>query len=450
MLSSALLQLNIILKNSGTYEGIVSRIRHELLGIPWDRTDDAILKLQFLARLAIQYDLADLAALLSVPAMISCFVLRDGYFSIEGSGILVLSCDLVQLWAHFALLVVIKPAAFYVARKILERKMARALLGQRTIHGTSALAAEFMVAEKERIERKKQSHTRRSQSRRTISMRAKSRRAGGDGKDGRAKATKAKIAPAAQQRGQQPTSASQGRPPASQQQQRQAGQKQQQAQGQPAQGQSAQQLEKLAHGQQELYRRSKGDAEGGKPNGIEPLPRILTCATARQRVTRERVLTAGGSIPLTPPAEASFSGELCKEDGQRLNDIVISHVGDDLGFGEERKHVLASEFEISNLNYRSLFNRTIRRSYRFFAAAVLFELFAVLPRHMTVPTGAVLHGGAPIAHASFPLDASRTHVPVWAAWLRMPAATEFALDEPGRLANLQLNASSSCVQAAFG
>ena len=74
----------------------------------------------------------------------------------------------------------------------------------------------------------------------------------------------------------------------------------------------------------------------------------------------------------------------------------------------------------------------------------------MLPRHMSVPTDGVLYVGSPIAHASFPLDASRTHVPAWAAWLRMPAATEFALDEPGRLAYLQLNASSGCVQAAFG
>ena len=48
--------------------------------------------LQFLARLGIQYDLADVTSILLVPTIVSATVWRDGYFTMQGTGILVEHC----------------------------------------------------------------------------------------------------------------------------------------------------------------------------------------------------------------------------------------------------------------------------------------------------------------------------------------------------------------------
>ena len=126
-----LLQVNVILKNSGTYEGAVHWVRHKLFPKAVDSSSgDALLKLQFLARLAIQYDLADLTAIATVPSLVSLLVWRDGWFSLDGTGLIVLPCDLPSLWGNFCILLVIKPFSFLCARKLLEAKMSRTLLGK--------------------------------------------------------------------------------------------------------------------------------------------------------------------------------------------------------------------------------------------------------------------------------------------------------------------------------
>jgi len=96
----------------------------------------------------VQYDLADVAALLLVPTLISLFVWRDGWFTLQGTGILVRRCDLPFLWQRHAVLLVIKPAASMIARAILSRHMRKTLLGKKTIHGVSKLAAELMASRK--------------------------------------------------------------------------------------------------------------------------------------------------------------------------------------------------------------------------------------------------------------------------------------------------------------
>lgn len=48
-------------------------------------TDPAI-KLQFLARVAIQYDLADMVAIAVAPTIVSIFVWRDGLFTLQVCG----------------------------------------------------------------------------------------------------------------------------------------------------------------------------------------------------------------------------------------------------------------------------------------------------------------------------------------------------------------------------
>ena len=62
-----------------------------------------MLKLQFLARIAISYDLADLTAMFTVPAMVSFFVLRDGFFSLAPQRSFSFLCALSSCFTSLAL-----------------------------------------------------------------------------------------------------------------------------------------------------------------------------------------------------------------------------------------------------------------------------------------------------------------------------------------------------------
>ena len=57
-------------------------------------TTPSIFLWQFLARLGIQDDLADLAAIVLTPTLVSAFCWRDGRFVLQGTGIVVRRCDL--------------------------------------------------------------------------------------------------------------------------------------------------------------------------------------------------------------------------------------------------------------------------------------------------------------------------------------------------------------------
>lgn len=72
--------------------------------------------------------------------------MRDGFFTMQDSGIVVRSCDLGNMWARFLILLVVKPIASLIARKIISVKMRKTLLGKKTIHGTSKLAAEIVAS----------------------------------------------------------------------------------------------------------------------------------------------------------------------------------------------------------------------------------------------------------------------------------------------------------------
>ena len=134
-----------MLRNSGTYDGLVSSWwlklqRRQALrrGLkpppPPSGPDDTLFKLQFYARLAIQYDMADLTAMLVVPICVTLFCARDGAFALEGANVLVRRCDLLNMWLHFGvLLVLIKPWSTLLARRIVARHMARTLLGMQTL-----------------------------------------------------------------------------------------------------------------------------------------------------------------------------------------------------------------------------------------------------------------------------------------------------------------------------
>lgn len=65
----------------------------------------------------------------------------------------------------------------------------------------------------------------------------------------------------------------------------------------------------------------------------------------------------------------------------KLTHMVLDTAFDRLGFSDERKAVFARDFEISNLDYKSLFAKTVQRSYVFFAVGAVFQLFAILPRY---------------------------------------------------------------------
>ena len=109
-----------------------------------DPLSDPLYRLQYLARLAIQYDLADLTAMVVTPCAVSFFVWRDGWFTLQGSGILVRHCDVGRMWVRFATLLCIKPVASSIARWMLIRKMRSTLLGRRTVHGVSAVVSNYL------------------------------------------------------------------------------------------------------------------------------------------------------------------------------------------------------------------------------------------------------------------------------------------------------------------
>ena len=57
----------------------------------------------------MQLDLAQLYALILVPSVVSFIVWRDGYYTLQHTGILVQACDLPYVWARFAILLLVKP-----------------------------------------------------------------------------------------------------------------------------------------------------------------------------------------------------------------------------------------------------------------------------------------------------------------------------------------------------
>ena len=378
VVSALLLQLNIVLKNSGTYEGLLSKLRREVFKVPPDPTDDAILKLQFLARLAIQYDVADLAAMVTVPAMLSLFVLRDGYVTMATSGNLILPCDLLQLWLHFVLLVCIKPLSFFAARKILERRMARALLGKPTIHGKSALAEEFRRSERERRERKR----RAAEQRAAAALLWQDHKRGTFRKLGHASIFLAKRL---------------------------------------ATGANARVLS--AKPQAIPIQLDSSSSSMGRP----PLRQMQLYSGTTVLTQREEWAGTAAARSAEDGGMRRSSVELTVEHGQRLDELVLASVGAQLGFGAQRQVVLAKEFTVANLNYRSLFSKIILRSHRFFAACVLLGLFAVLPRHMLLPAA-----GANSTVSAGTRTSPPTLVPPWLVWIRVPPGTELAFDEAMR------------------
>ena len=156
VLTQVLVQVNVILRNSGTNDAIMQNYFGRFFRLllcqraqdslkEFDPNLDPLIRLQFLARVGWQFDLADVAALIATPAIVTLLVWRDGYYTLEGTDILVRACDLYNVWLRFGILLVIKPAASGIARLWLRRKMRKTLLGKRTMHGTSRIAAQIVA-----------------------------------------------------------------------------------------------------------------------------------------------------------------------------------------------------------------------------------------------------------------------------------------------------------------
>ena len=166
IIQQVILQISVVLRNSGTTEALTAKltkghnsylaqcvrclsgkvVNESLKGI--DYSNDPLLRLQYLARVGWQFDLADLAALIATPTIVSFFVWRDSYYTLQGTSIYVRPCDVTNLWSRFAVLLLIKPAASTFARNLLRTKMRKTLLGKETMHGKSQLAAKIMAERK--------------------------------------------------------------------------------------------------------------------------------------------------------------------------------------------------------------------------------------------------------------------------------------------------------------
>jgi hypothetical protein len=164
ILQQALLQFHIILRNAGIIDAFMKRYLARTLAFMLcisrkdvlktnDPARDPLLRLQYLARLSWQFDLADIAALIATPTVVSLFVWRDGFYSVQDSGILVRSCNVQYVWLRFGVLLIVKPGASTIARWILARTMRKTMLGKSTIHGTSRLAAKI-IAERNMVKHK--------------------------------------------------------------------------------------------------------------------------------------------------------------------------------------------------------------------------------------------------------------------------------------------------------
>ena len=150
------LQIYVVIRDSGTLEALLKKYLKNTFNLltcqvatdklkEFDPNEDPLIRLQFLARIGWQFAMADVAALIATPAIVTFLVWRNGYYSFQGTTILVRPCELNNVWIRFAILLFIKPAGTALARWWLRLKMRTTLLGKRTMHGTSRIAAKIIA-----------------------------------------------------------------------------------------------------------------------------------------------------------------------------------------------------------------------------------------------------------------------------------------------------------------
>jgi len=149
-------QINTIMTVSGSTSALLQRgtdwvlskigLKQRMLGS--DPANDPIFKLQFIARLSVQFDIAIYCSGIVVPSIVSFFVWRDGYYTLEEleNVVLITPCELPTMWIRFAIMWALQVGALSLTRALLARQMRRALLGKACMHGNSSLAAEIQAA----------------------------------------------------------------------------------------------------------------------------------------------------------------------------------------------------------------------------------------------------------------------------------------------------------------
>ena len=179
VVSQILLQGLIIFRNSSYQDAFINRIVTPIALLPlrywkqhvkkeydWeppeDEYDDPIFTLEFFAQKAVQYEIANSASLITTHLGAALFIWRDGYFTIASTGVLLRECDVPLLLARFAILIVIKPGAMYLARMLLKRSMRKVMLGKPSMHGVSKLALQERQRRQLNAERRRAAEERRA------------------------------------------------------------------------------------------------------------------------------------------------------------------------------------------------------------------------------------------------------------------------------------------------
>jgi hypothetical protein len=81
-------------------------------------------------------------ALFCTHFAVAIIVARDGFFTLQNSGILVRPCDMARLWRYFVYLILIKPTGSVFAVLFRRRTARKMMVGKRTIHGVSDIATK--------------------------------------------------------------------------------------------------------------------------------------------------------------------------------------------------------------------------------------------------------------------------------------------------------------------
>lgn len=139
LLLQLLFQSINVVTNTGIYERPVRQLLEAALPGKWAATifgnlltlptrEAQTARLRFLARRLVLYNQANVSAILVTPAAVALFIYRDGYFTIRGSGILLFACHLPLVLQRFAVMLGIHPAFMLLARWVLKRRMRKHLI----------------------------------------------------------------------------------------------------------------------------------------------------------------------------------------------------------------------------------------------------------------------------------------------------------------------------------
>ena len=90
------------MKNSGTWVALSTMVLRNIGLQPKNVMDDPVIRVQYIARLSIQLNIADICASITVPLMITYFTLRDGLWVAPGSRVPVTPESLDNLWMRMA------------------------------------------------------------------------------------------------------------------------------------------------------------------------------------------------------------------------------------------------------------------------------------------------------------------------------------------------------------